>query len=74
MKKVPLPSPMKPLPALTTVFFQPDRVDEYCHALADLLCWMDGFRSAGGTYSPGSLEKIRDLSCNLKSIQSEQSK
>jgi hypothetical protein len=72
MKSKP-PTP-KPLPPMANYFLRPERMDEFCYALSDLLCWMDGFKAAGGTFTPGSLEVIRDLSCNLKTIQSEQTK
>jgi hypothetical protein len=35
-------------------------------ALCDVLCWLDGFKAAGGTYSPGTIEVLRVLSCKLK--------
>jgi hypothetical protein len=62
------------LPLIARHYFQPERVDKFCYALSDLLCWMDGFKAAGGQYSPGSIEVIRDLSCNLKTIQEIQNK
>lgn len=39
---------------------------EYQEALSDFLCWIDGFKAAGGTYSPGSHERLRELNAKLK--------
>ena len=38
-----------------------DKKDSFCDALADVLCWLDGFQAGGGTYSPGSTNTLRDL-------------
>lgn len=35
--------------------------DSFACAIADVVCWMDGFQAGGGTYSPGSLGALRDL-------------
>lgn len=34
-------------------------------ALSDVLCWLDGYQAAGGTYSPGSVEVLRDLRARI---------
>ena len=39
--------------------------ERYIAALADILCWMQGFKAAGGQYS-GDLEGLRDLNIKLK--------
>lgn len=70
--EIPLPPPLPELPAIAKHYLRPEKVESYTYALSDLLCWMDGFKAAGGVYSPGSLDALRDLNCNLKSIQEQQ--
>ena len=38
----------------------------YDQAMADLLCWLNGFTAAGKEYSPGSLHRLRDLADDIK--------
>ena len=40
--------------------------DLYDQAMADVLCWLNGFTSAGKEYSPGSLHVLRDLADDIK--------
>ena len=68
----PLPPPLPELPSLAKYYFQPEKLQAYSFALSDLLCWLDGFTAAGGTYSPGSEETLRDLNCAIKSVQEKQ--
>lgn len=63
-----------PLPLIAPYYLTPDKVDSYCNAMSDVLCWLDGFRAAGGVYSPGTQETLRNLNDGLKSIQLEQAK
>lgn len=58
-----------PLCARASYYFAPKRLARYVWAMADVLCWLDGFQAAGKDYSPGSLEILRELSESLKSIQ-----
>ena len=46
--------------------FTPYKCERFSWALSDIICWMDGFRSGGGTYSPNSIEVLRDLNRCLK--------
>ena len=62
------------LPSAAKLYFRPERLEEFAFALCDLLCWLDGFNAAGGSYSPGTKEVLRELSCNIKSIREIQSK
>jgi|GEM_PF-5754989 len=48
--------------------FTPDQCTTYAESLSDFLCWMEGFRAAGGTYSPQSIEPLRDLNLRLKEM------
>ncbi len=75
--KEPVESPIptrKPLPEIANYYLREEQMDHFCNAMSDILCWMDGFRAAGGTYAPGSIESLRQLSDALKSIQSGQAK
>lgn len=63
------PPPLPQLPIIANYYFQAEKLDAYSFALSDLLCWMDGFTAAGGTYSPGTLETLRDLNCAIKSVR-----
>lgn len=63
-----------PLPLIATHYFQPDKVDSYCDAMADVLCWLQGFQAGGGIYGPATIETLRNLNDALKSIQSGHSK
>lgn len=63
-----------PLPKLAGHYLQPEKVDDYCNALSDVLCWLDGFKAGGGVYSPQTQESLRNLNNGLKSIQMEQAK
>ena len=60
------------LPALANYYFQAEKLEKYGYALSDLLCWLDGFRAAGGVYSPQTQETLRDLNCAIKSVQQKQ--
>ena len=65
-------SQTKPLPDIAAYYLQPEKVTEYCNAMSDILCWLGGFKSGGGVYSPDSTESLRNLADALKSIQGEQ--
>lgn len=65
-------SPLPQLPPIANYYFQAERLERYSHALSDVLCWLDGFKSGGGTYSPGTEEVLRDLNCAVKSVQEKQ--
>lgn len=43
-----------------------DKKDQIEWALSDILCWMDGFKAAGGIYHPDSIEILRDLNTTIK--------
>jgi hypothetical protein len=68
---------MKPPPNLVLQkekfehWFTPAKVDSYSMALSDIICWMDGFVSAGGIYHAQSIEQLRDLNIGLKNIYRE---
>jgi hypothetical protein len=53
--------------ALSDYYFSPEKVEEYRYAMADVLCWLDGFKSGGGTYTPG-VETLRNLHDALESV------
>ena len=38
-----------------------DKRESWDDALSDVLCWMNGFISAGGNYSPETLGQLKDL-------------
>lgn len=40
--------------------------ERYDSALSDFMCWIDGFKAGGGTYSPGSEYVLRDLNAAIK--------
>lgn len=65
----PVDPPLKPLPPIATHYFQPEKVDTYCNAMSDVLCWLQGFVAGGGEYGPGTIETLRNLNDALKSIQ-----
>lgn len=67
-----LPPPLPQLPSLANYYFQAEKLEAYSYALSDLLCWLDGFTAAGGVYSPGTQEILRDLNCAIKSVQQKQ--
>ena len=46
-------------------------IEDISYALSDVLCWLDGFRAGGGSYSPGSHEKLRELNIKLKAALNE---
>jgi len=64
----------EPLPLIATHYFQPEKVDSYCDAMADVLCWLQGFQAGGGEYGPGTIETLRNLNDALKSIQARQAR
>lgn len=47
----------------------PDQVERFSDALADVTCWLSGFLSGGGVYTPGSLDALRDLKDTLDRMQ-----
>ena len=55
-------------------YLRPEKLDEFTFALSDFLCWIDGFRAGGGTYSPDSQESLRNLNDALKSLQTGQAR
>ena len=57
------------LPEIASYVLRKEKLEEYAFAMADVLCWLNGFVAAGGLYSPGSIESLRDLTDVLKSIQ-----
>lgn len=46
---------------MKTVPFDPKELERFDFALSDVLCWMSGFKAAGGDYSPGTEGALRDL-------------
>jgi len=42
--------------------------ESFSDALSDVVCWLSGFKSAGGVYAPESMEVLRDLNIKLKSL------
>ena len=62
------------LPSIASYYLRKERMDEFCNAMADILCWLDGFKAGGGEYSPQTQESLRGLSDALKSIQCGQSR
>jgi len=63
------PEPIPPLPIIANYYFQQEKLAAYSNALSDVLCWLDGFTSGGGIYSPQTQEVLRDLNCAVKSVQ-----
>jgi len=55
--------------SLTTYYFTPEKLKSYRMAMADVICWLNGFKAAGGEYSPGSIEELRNLNDALESIR-----
>lgn len=72
--EIPLPPPLPELPAIAKHYLSRERLESVTYALSDLLCWMDGFKAAGGVYSPDSLGVLRELNANLKTINEIQNK
>jgi len=46
----------------------PDEAEKYSDAISDVVCWLDGFKAAGGVYYPDSIDVLRELNMNLKEI------
>ena len=68
-------TPMEvPLPGIATYYLQPAKIDEYCNAMSDVLCWLGGFIAAGGVYQPGTFETLRNLQDAMKSIRAGHAK
>src|ERR1035437_6407918 len=62
-------APPSTIPAIAGYYLKPEKVTGYCNALCDALCWINGFIAAGGTYSTGSVDGLRNVTDALKSIQ-----
>lgn len=50
---------------VTINFAEPD-IERFDCALSDFLCWVAGFKAAGGSYSPATEGSIRDLRIVLR--------
>ncbi len=61
------------LPSIANYYFQPKKIEEYTWAMADILCWLQGYQAAGGIYGPASIESLRNLNDALRSVQNGQS-
>lgn len=56
--------------AFNSITFTPRQAAMVSHAVADVLCWLNGFRAAGGDYASGlDLETLRDLNRALKGLR-----
>ncbi len=44
------------------------QAEGFSEALADIICWMDGFKAAGGVYYPDSIGVLRTLNLKMKEI------
>ena len=62
------------LPLIARHYFQPEKLDRFTWAMADILCWLQGYQAGGGIYGPCSIETLRDLNDALKSIQAGQAR
>ena len=49
-------------------YFTKEKCENYSFALSDIICWMDGFKAAGGVYHPDSIEVLRELNIAVKQI------
>ncbi len=49
-------------------FFEMSQAEQekFDDALSDVICWLGGFQAAGGTYTPGSIEALRELRLKLQ--------
>ena len=43
-----------------------EQATSFSDSLSDVICWMEGFKSGGGNYSPGSLEELKELNIKIK--------
>lgn len=46
---------------MKTIGFDPKELERFDYALSDVLYWLSGFTAAGGDYSPGTQQSLRDL-------------
>ena len=55
--------------AANSITFTPEQAAEYSAALADLLCWIRGYKAAGGPDADFlELEPIREINIALKAL------
>ena len=52
---------VREVPFCITSAFRKEKSAAYSLALADVNCWLSGFVAAGGDYSPGTRETLKDL-------------
>ncbi len=63
------PEKQAALPDIAKFYFAPEKLANYSFAMADVICWLAGFTAAGGSYSPGSIETLRNIKDAFDSIR-----
>ena len=50
----------------TSVLMSVEEMERYSSAIADALCWFEGFKAAGGEVIAIDIESLRDINIELK--------